>query len=242
MNPNIHDQELMIGVLEEDRLQTASIIANEILHRFQGAFSQIRERAERLSGHLQFQQKDMAQGIVQDVEQLEKLLHFLERLAQPGETRAKEISLFAVVEEIILFFQFRLAASKIQMLNLVSPEILVKATQVHLKQILMALILNAIESLEKSPGPSLMLFVHAQVLGTNVLINIEDNGVGLTEDVKKNIFRPFETNKPGHVGLSLAVCKKICQTEGWDIKLKTSQKQSTQFEVRLPHSSFGSGS
>lgn len=241
-NSNFNDKELVLEMLEADRLQTTAMVANEVLHRFQGTFSQIRERAERLSSQLQFQQKDMAHGIIQDVEQLEKLLHFLHRLAQLELTPVKEFSLFEIVEEIILFFQYRMAASKIQMMNLVDPNILLRTAHVHLKQILMALITNAIESIEKSTSPSPMLIVHAQVLGKDVLINVEDNGGGLSEETKKNLFRPFESDKQGHVGLSLAVCKKICFTEGWEIKLKTSQKQSTQFEVLLPYSSLGSGS
>lgn len=235
------EQENLIAVLEEDRLQTASLVANEIVHRFNGAIDQIRGRAEKLNSTLQYQQKEMMSGILHDLEGLESLVSSIKGMVEVNLGVSESVNLFDQVEELILFFQYRLSASKIQVMNMVPPQVAAKVNPTHLRQILMATLINSIESLENlEKDKSRLIMIHGQIqpnskLKTNELfVHIEDSGIGLRPEVQAKLFHPFNTNKKGHVGLSLAVCKRIAQIEKWNFKLKSPKPGSTQFELVIP--------
>lgn len=78
---------------------------------------------------------------------------------------------------------------------------------VHMKQILINLISNSIESIEKEGIISTNLIKKED----NWILKISDNGKGISKTNYKDLFRPFFTTKKNGTGLGLAICKKLCE-------------------------------
>ena len=72
--------------------------------------------------------------------------------------------------------------------------------------------------------------------GPHVYISVEDNGNGMSEDVRQNIFEPFFTTKPvgEGTGLGLSIVYKIIENLNGQITVQSEPNKGTEFIITLP--------
>jgi CheY-like chemotaxis protein/anti-sigma regulatory factor (Ser/Thr protein kinase) len=101
--------------------------------------------------------------------------------------------------------------------------------------VLTNLIVNAQQALLQS-GPPRCLWLRLKAAGGEVVIEVEDNGAGMTEEVRKRIFEPFFTTKPQGVGtgVGLSVSLGIVTSHGGRISVRSEAGAGTCFTVVLP--------
>ncbi|MCA8965342.1 MAG: PAS domain S-box protein [Planctomycetes bacterium] len=111
---------------------------------------------------------------------------------------------------------------------------LVKGRRAELQQVVLNLCLNARDALLGRPEPRLALAVRAAE--GSVWIEVEDNGVGMTEEVQERLGQPFFTTKaPGlGTGLGLATVYGILRDLGGSLECTSQLQVGTRFVVRLP--------
>lgn len=103
-----------------------------------------------------------------------------------------------------------------------------------LNQVILNLVLNALDALADTPDPTLTLET-ATDHGWH-LLRVRDNGCGISPANVDRIFEPFFTTKPvGHgTGLGLSISFKLVQDHGGQIAVESAPGQGTMFTVRLP--------
>jgi two-component system NtrC family sensor kinase len=111
------------------------------------------------------------------------------------------------------------------------PSIL--ASQDHLQSVWLNLLLNAIDSLDKTPGE---VRVWSRRTGDSIEIAVSDNGKGIPPDRLTRIFEPFYTTKaPGRgTGLGLSVSHRIIKQHGGHIRVESQVGVGSTFTVILP--------
>jgi C4-dicarboxylate-specific signal transduction histidine kinase len=241
MENNRKAQEQILELVERDRLQTTTMVAQEIVDRIKSPLSMIRGRAEYLKSHLEFYQKENAQGILDQIDQLEKLLASVQGFVNLTEGAPKNIPVHELVEDLTLFFQYRLSKAKVQVMNIVPLDFALNVAECDIKSILMSTLVNAIEALEDSNDESKTIFIQYQKTASRHILSIEDSGPGIPPIQMKSLYQPFSSTKKGHVGMSLAICRKIAEKCGWKLEIVSRLKHGTRVEIWIPHSS-GSGS
>lgn len=103
----------------------------------------------------------------------------------------------------------------------------------QLNQLLLNLAQNAIAATEASGrSPSLFLTVERQ--GAQVVLELVDNGVGMSQDEQKKIFDLFYSNRKGGTGLGLAIVDRIARAHGAELSLRSSPGVGTAVSVALP--------
>lgn len=109
------------------------------------------------------------------------------------------------------------------------------ASQDHLQSVWLNLLLNAIDSLDKSPGE---IKVTTQRMGGEIYVSVGDNGKGIPPERLTRIFEPFYTTKaPGRgTGLGLSVSHRIVKQHGGNIRVESQVGLGSQFTVILPYS------
>ena len=70
--------------------------------------------------------------------------------------------------------------------------------------------------------------------GTEVWVRIQDNGVGIPEELRERIFSPFVTSKSGGTGLGLPITKKLVEAHRGTIELSSEPGQGTEFVLTIP--------
>ncbi|MFT6249601.1 MAG: signal transduction histidine kinase [Cognaticolwellia sp.] len=104
----------------------------------------------------------------------------------------------------------------------------------ELNQVFLNLIINAIYATKDIDKATIKISSHYQ--DDTIFIRIQDNGCGMSEKVKKQIFVPFFTTKPvgQGTGLGMAVVYGIITDHHGDILVKTKEGAGTTFEIQLP--------
>ena len=68
----------------------------------------------------------------------------------------------------------------------------------------------------------------------SVVIEVNDNGVGISPDVKERIFDPFFTTKPTGMGMGLSICRSIIDAHGGRLWATRRSPDGTAFHFTLP--------
>lgn len=120
--------------------------------------------------------------------------------------------------------------SKIKLSVNAKTDVLVRANEVELQQVLVNLLLNAIESVPEG-GTVVVDVSEGDELAE---ISVIDDGPGLSTELMQSCFNPYVTGRSGGIGLGLAVCKRIVESHGGTIKVEDAESQGAAFIVSLP--------
>lgn len=110
---------------------------------------------------------------------------------------------------------------------------------VALEQVLMNLILNAVEALRPPRGGGGSLRITAEKVDKDIRISVEDTGCGMPAELVGRIFQPFVTVGGGEgrrtgTGLGLTICKRLVEEAGGTIGVESAEGVGTVFRVVAP--------
>ena len=114
------------------------------------------------------------------------------------------------------------------------PKVLGDKNQIE--QVLLNLISNACDAMEKSSRKILTITTNYARKSHQVLIDIQDTGMGIKPEQMEQIFNPFFTTKDSDkgMGLGLSICYRIVDAHGGKIEVKSSLDEGSEFTVFLP--------
>jgi two-component system sensor kinase FixL len=104
--------------------------------------------------------------------------------------------------------------------------------RVQIQQVIINLVRNAVEAMERSSIRRVRINSVASPDGLRV--DIADTGPGLPEDIASRLFEPFVTNKDSGMGLGLSICKDIIESHGGRLWAEPNAPQGTIFSFVLP--------
>ncbi|RIW33245.1 PAS domain S-box protein [Bacillus salacetis] len=111
-----------------------------------------------------------------------------------------------------------------------AEKLYVNADQNQLKQVFINLIKNAVEAIEETG----VARVETKKDLNRVLVNIEDNGVGMDQEWIDRLGEPFYSTKEKGTGLGLAVCQKIIERHQGEITFESKKGRGTTVTISLP--------
>lgn len=120
--------------------------------------------------------------------------------------------------------------------KLSATEVCVLADPLHLKNILYSLLDNAAKYCRRQPR----VCVRTEQQEDTLLVQIEDNGIGIAREFQNRVFDKFYRIPTGNVhdvkgfGLGLYYVKKICDAHGWQIRLQSDERRGTRVTIRMP--------
>ncbi len=101
-----------------------------------------------------------------------------------------------------------------------------------LQQVLLNLMTNAADALNGRPAPAIAIAVMKKY--GRILLQITDNGCGMTEQQQQDLFKPFHTTKPHGTGLGLVIVKKMLTRMNCEIDITSVQNRETVAHIYLP--------
>jgi signal transduction histidine kinase len=104
--------------------------------------------------------------------------------------------------------------------------------ETQLEQVLLNLLLNALNAMPSGGQIKVRLAYDSETYC--IRVEVEDNGPGIPEEVRKKIFQPFFTTRTDGTGLGLATCLKNVQYHGGTIELHSEVGRGTTFIVNIP--------
>lgn len=174
-----------------------------------------------------------------------------ERVAQMSESMVEQIDLIATVASA--FSQFAQLPEKENEIFILNKEIaqivrifndenifvhsnrediMMSMDKIYLNRIITNLLTNAKQA--KSTDRESIINVDLEQIQKRVIISVEDNGVGIPEDMYEKIFEPSFTSKNSGMGLGLTMVKKMVEDYNGEINVKSELGKNTKFTITLP--------
>jgi two-component system NtrC family sensor kinase len=182
--------------------------------------------------------------IDKEVDRCSRIVDGLLDFSRPKKTSKVMVELNALVDETLFLLkhhrQFK-RLTVVRELAPVSPRTLGNAEQ--LIQVLMALMLNALDAMERG-GTLTVRTAPSPGRAGEAVIEVEDTGVGIARADQDKIFEPFYTTKPPGrgTGLGLSICYGIVQDHGGRIEVESAPGRGSVFRVKLPVPDASGGS
>jgi C4-dicarboxylate-specific signal transduction histidine kinase len=112
---------------------------------------------------------------------------------------------------------------------------LIEGDRVQLQQVVLNLIVNAVQAMCAVAEGSRELFITTARAEPNaVLVALKDSGPGLTRASRENLFAPFYTTKPGGLGLGLSICRSIIEAHGGRLWASANEPRGAIFQFTVP--------
>ncbi|MBS1565976.1 MAG: GHKL domain-containing protein [Bacteroidetes bacterium] len=199
----------------------------------------LKNRLQRSVSHLNNEEgsiDDLALGIDTIKRRSEGLLKFAEtyrNLNKITKPNLRKVYIRDLFENMHHLMQPTLAQKNIEMeIILKDPDLPLEADTSLVEQMLINLVVNAIEAVRERAEPRIVLSAY---LSNNkkTVIRIADNGMGMSEEVMDKIFIPFFSTKKHGSGIGLSLCKQIMMLHRGNIQVQSVEGEGTAFLLQF---------
>lgn len=205
-------KERTLELREKERLaaigQTAGMVGHDLRNPLQTIVSELYlaegEITEMPTGLKKTTMIEAINSISEQVEYMDKIVSDLQTFVKPVQPRIQTVYLESLLTALIITQNI---PENIRTIIKVPLQITVQADSQLLKRVFINLITNAIQAMPKGGK----ITIKAQVTRRLVEIVVEDNGLGIPDNVKPKIFTPLFTTKSKGQGFGLAVCKRVLE-------------------------------
>ena len=147
----------------------------------------------------------------------------------------RPIDLRAVVTESLALVAHEMQARRVgTTVTLPSLPCVVSGDPVLLQQVLVNLLINAMDAMAETPPDRRHLAISSKVTATNVELSVRDTGPGLRGDIIGRLFSPFVTTKHLGLGIGLTIARRIVDAHNGTIAADNSAAGGAIFTVTLP--------
>ncbi|MEX3842959.1 ATP-binding protein [Paraburkholderia sp. BR10882] len=174
--------------------------------------------------------------IIRDATRARDVITRIRRLSKNGMPQKARFSITEIIEETLTLLARDLHTRHIAIEYAVSHALpAVSGDRVQIQQVLINLILNAIESLEAAHSQIRIITVSAEAVNTGQLrVVVRDNGPGVAPDARERLFEPFFSTKDEGLGMGLSVCRSIIEAHNGALALLSMEEPGAAFEFVLP--------
>lgn len=224
------------AVIRSQKLESLGLLAGGVAHDFNNLMAMVLANAELAAGELERESagtralEDVVEAARRASDLAGQLLAYAG--AQPFEPRP--VGLGRTARGVLKLLSAQIPASLVVDLDVAEPEPRVQADPVQLRQVVMNLVINAVEAMGEQPG---RLTVRADLDPDTGMgrLTVRDTGPGVDPALRERIFDPFVSTRATGRGLGLAAVSGIVRRHGGSIQLDTAPDPGgAAFVVRLP--------
>ena len=178
--------------------------------------------------------------IQQSVKEAASMIKQLLQLSRPSRGDVRILDVRQVVEEAAPMLTFKLRDGKVKLvLAMPADPVTVRADAGHLKQIVINLVLNAVQALATRPDGCIEILAGQD--GEQVWVHVRDNGPGIAAADLDRVFDPFFTTKGPDQGsgLGLSISTSLARQYGGTLSVASEPGDGATFRLSLPHAEAG---
>lgn len=226
--------------LEEDakrneKLSAMGELASGVAHEIRNPINAIGMIAQRLNKeftttHNQNEYLDITQLLRGEVNRINKIISQFLSYAKPIDVNLRPVDIKSYLSEVYKLFEDQAKQKLIVFILQGTESITINLDADLIKQSLMNILQNAFDA-TKNNGQ--VVFKHFR-LSNNLIIEISDNGVGISAEQLKKIFDLYFTTKKDGNGLGLSISQKIIAQHNGSISVTSNVNKGTTFKIILP--------
>lgn len=229
--------------LERARLHSLGMLSAGLGHELRQPLQVVRTQTGNIATRLA--ELDIKDGEIQqsqeaidrNIQRMHDSINYIGDLARGDVERVDNIDLADHLRQDARFFENQCRAKGIILLIKAPEKQPARISQTGFSMVLLNLWTNAVEALDEKPDESAKeIVITLSKAGANNILEVTDNGPGIKEEVRQNLFKEFETEKTGGMGIGLYTCSLIVRAHGGEIGYDSRVGLGTTFRVRFPDS------
>jgi C4-dicarboxylate-specific signal transduction histidine kinase len=174
--------------------------------------------------------------IVRDSDRAAAVVQRIRNLSKKATPRDERVDINAAIREVIELTRSEAMKKGVSVrTELVEGLPLIPGDRVEVQQVILNLILNAVEAMsEISEGSRELLISAGTTESGDVLVAVRDSGPGLAPAAHENLFKAFHTTKPNGLGLGLSICRSIIEGHGGRLWASANAPRGAVLQFTLP--------
>ncbi|WP_192738370.1 ABC transporter substrate binding protein [Bradyrhizobium sp. OAE829] len=174
--------------------------------------------------------------IVSEDKRAGEVVQRLRGLLKKGESRSEEVNINELVDSTTALLRSELIRRQVLVESDLGANLaVVLGDSVQLQQVLLNLVVNAMDAMSTTPAPQRRVMIRTLQTPTgDIQVLIKDHGHGIKMANGKQAFEPFYTTKDHGLGLGLSICSTIVRKHGGTINLRNDDAGGAVAEFSLP--------
>ncbi len=172
--------------------------------------------------------------IVNDATRASAVISRIRGLLVKGSPRRTELDINDVIQDVLTLLRNELTRNRVSLrTDLASNLPRVPGDPVQLQQVLINLVVNAIEAMRTSTDRPRELQIRSAKNADGILVQVQDSGPGIAPELADRIFEPFFTTKAEGIGMGLSISRSIIESHGGQLSIVPGSHGSV-FQFTLP--------
>lgn len=235
-------RKAQIELAHVTRVTMLGELTASIAHELNQPLAAVMANADACIGWLQRSPPDLkgarrsVEWIIEDGNRASEVIRHVRALAKRTDIEMVPLDLNRVVREAVALVQREMATHAVSVrmeLRSVLPNVF--GDRIQLQQVLINLIMNAIEAMEGvTDRPRELVICSGPDNNGSVLVSVTDCGVGISADAIDRMFTPFFTTKSSGLGMGLSICRSIVEAHGGRLSASPNEGRGATFQIALP--------
>ena len=174
-------------------------------------------------------------SVISDAERASEIIQRLRALSRKTETQKMALDINELIEDVIPLVQGQVLSHRVSLRLELAPTLpAVLGDRVQLQQVIINLIVNGMEAMAPVTDRPRELVVRSQLDDSGqVLVAVQDFGVGIDPENANKLFSAFFTTKPSGMGMGLSICRSIIENHGGRLWASRNAGPGATFQFAL---------
>jgi PAS domain S-box-containing protein len=233
--------EVQNELAHANRVATMGQLLASIAHEITQPIASARNNARAAQNFLDMQLSDLGEVkealacVVGDVDRAGDIIDRIRQHMKKAPSRKERLDLNDAIKEVIALARSAIMKNGAPVQTRLADELLpVQGDRVQLQQVVLNLILNAVEAMSAVEAEARELLISTEQDERGVLVAVRDSGPGIDATHLEHVFEAFYTTKSSGMGMGLSVCRSIIDAHGGRLWAEANKPRGAAFQFTLP--------
>jgi PAS domain S-box-containing protein len=234
-------RQLEADLAHMNRVSTVGELAASLAHEILHPIATARNNARAGMRFLEMNPPDLDEArealacVVRDADRAKDVIGRMRDHIKKAPPRRERFNLNEAINEVIVMVRSAIADNRVSVqIRLAEGSLAIHGDRVQLQQVLLNLILNAVEAMGSVEAGARELLVSTEQDRTGVLVTVRDSGPGIDATHLERVFEAFYTTKSGGTGMGLLICRSIIDALGGKLWAEANEPRGAVFQFTLP--------